>query len=51
MHTIRGPLSLVSSIEELFERKISGSGLEIREYGRWDLSRLPRGTIYRKNWH
>jgi hypothetical protein len=30
----RGPLSLVSTIEELLERKSSGSGLEIREYGR-----------------
>jgi hypothetical protein len=30
----RGPLSLVSTIEELLGRKRSGSGLEIREYGR-----------------
>jgi hypothetical protein len=30
----RGPLSLVSIIEELLERKSSGSGLENREYGR-----------------
>jgi hypothetical protein len=30
----RGPLSLVSTIEELFERKSSGSGLENRNYGR-----------------
>jgi hypothetical protein len=29
----RGPLSLMSTIEELLERKISGSGLESREYG------------------
>jgi hypothetical protein len=29
----RGPLSLVSTIEELLERKSSGSGLEDREYG------------------
>jgi hypothetical protein len=29
----RGPLSLMSTIEELLERKSSGSGLEIREYG------------------
>jgi hypothetical protein len=35
----RGPLSLVSTIEELLGRKISGSGLEIREYGRRDPSR------------
>jgi hypothetical protein len=30
----QGPLSLVSTIEELLERKNSGSDLEIREYGR-----------------
>jgi hypothetical protein len=30
----RGPLSLVSTIEELLERKSSGSGLENRDYGR-----------------
>jgi hypothetical protein len=35
----RGPLSLVSTIEELLERKRSNSGLEIREYGRRDPSR------------
>jgi hypothetical protein len=35
----RGPLSLVSTTEELFGRKSSGSGLEIREYGRRDPSR------------
>jgi hypothetical protein len=29
----RGPLSLVSTTDELLERKSSGSGLEIREYG------------------
>jgi hypothetical protein len=29
----RGPLSLVSTAEELLERKSSGSGLESREYG------------------
>jgi hypothetical protein len=28
-----GPLSLVGTTEELLERKSSGSGLEIREYG------------------
>jgi hypothetical protein len=32
----RGPLSLVSTIEELLGRKSSGSGLEIREYDRKD---------------
>jgi hypothetical protein len=35
----RGPLSLVSIIEELRERKISGSSLESREYDRRDPSR------------
>jgi hypothetical protein len=35
----RGPLSLVSTIEELLGRKSSGCGLEIREYGRRDPSR------------
>jgi hypothetical protein len=35
----RGPLSLVSTTEELLERKSSGSGLETREYGRGDPSR------------
>jgi hypothetical protein len=34
----RGPLSL-STIEELFERRSSGSGVEGREYGRRDPSR------------
>jgi hypothetical protein len=42
----RGPLSLVSTTEELLERKSSGSGLETREYGCRDPSRWPRGTIY-----
>jgi hypothetical protein len=32
----RGPLSLVSTIEELLGRKSSGSGLESLEYGRRD---------------
>jgi hypothetical protein len=35
----RGPLSLVSTIEELLERKSSSCGLESPEYGRRDLSR------------
>jgi hypothetical protein len=35
----RGPLSLVSTTEELLESKSSGSSLEIREYGRRDPSR------------
>jgi hypothetical protein len=35
----RGPISLVSTTEELPERKSSCSCLENREYGRMDLSR------------
>jgi hypothetical protein len=34
----RGPLNLVSIIEELLGRKSSGSGLENREYGRRDVT-------------
>jgi hypothetical protein len=34
----RGPLSLVSTTEELLGRKNSGCGVEIREYGRRDPS-------------
>jgi hypothetical protein len=45
----QGPLSLESTIEELFGRKIRGSGLENREYGRRDPSRLPLGTLYTQN--
>jgi hypothetical protein len=32
----RGPLSVVSTTEELLGRKNRGSGLENREYGRGD---------------
>jgi hypothetical protein len=42
----RGPLILVRTIEELFERKSSGYGLESREDGLRDMSRWPRGTLY-----
>jgi hypothetical protein len=42
----RGPLSLVSTTEELLGRKSSGSCLENRENGRRDPSRRPRGTLY-----
>jgi hypothetical protein len=42
----RGPLSLVSTTEDLLERKSSGSGLENRDYGSRDPSRWPRGTLY-----
>jgi hypothetical protein len=42
----RGPLSPVSTTEELLGRKSSDSGLENREYGRRVPSRWPRGTLY-----
>jgi hypothetical protein len=42
----RGPLRLMSTIEELLESKNSGSVLEIREYGRRDPSRWPRDTNF-----
>jgi hypothetical protein len=45
----RSPLSLVSTIEELPERKGSGSGLKYRDYDRRDQSRWPRGTLYLQN--
>jgi hypothetical protein len=41
----RGRLSLVTTIEELLGRKSSGSGPEIREYGRRDPSSWPCGTL------
>jgi hypothetical protein len=48
----RGPLSLVSTIEELLGRNSSVSGLGSREYGRRDPSRWPRYTSYpQKSWH
>jgi hypothetical protein len=46
----RGPLSLVSKIEELLGWNSSGSGLESREYGRRDPSRWPRAPSIRKSW-
>jgi hypothetical protein len=42
----RGPLNLVSTVEELLGRKSSGSGLESWEFGSRDPSRWPRGTLY-----
>jgi hypothetical protein len=42
----RGPLSLVSTNEELLEWKSFGSGLENRDYGRGDPLRWPRDTFY-----
>jgi hypothetical protein len=40
----QGPLSLVSTTEQLLGRKSSGSGLENREYGRRDPLCWPRNT-------
>jgi hypothetical protein len=42
----RGPLSLVSTTEELLGINSSGSSLEISKCGRWNSSRWPRGTLY-----
>jgi hypothetical protein len=42
----RGPLSLVSTIEELHGRNSSGSGLENQEYGSGDPLLWPRYTLY-----
>jgi hypothetical protein len=42
----QGPLSFVSTIEELLGRNSSVCGLEIREYGRRGLLRWPRDTLY-----
>jgi hypothetical protein len=45
----RGPLSLVSTIEELLGRNSSSSGLEIREYRSGDSLCWPRDTLYPQN--
>jgi hypothetical protein len=42
----RGPLSLVSTTEELLGRNSSGSGLGSREYGRGDPLRWPRDAFH-----
>jgi hypothetical protein len=42
----RGPLSLVSTTEELLGRNSSGSGLESREYGSGNPLSWPRDTVY-----
>jgi hypothetical protein len=46
----RGPISLVSTIQELLERNRSGSGLENREYDHGDPLRWPRYISIRKRW-
>jgi hypothetical protein len=43
---LRCPFSLVSTIEELLERKSSGSGVENRNYCRRDPSHSPRGALH-----
>jgi hypothetical protein len=45
-----GPLSLVSTIEELLWRKNSSFGLESLQHSRKDPSRWPRCTLYPQNW-
>jgi hypothetical protein len=48
----RGPLSLVSTVDELLERKGSGSGLETRDYGRRGFAAVTtRQPSIRKRWH
>jgi hypothetical protein len=44
----RGPLSLVSTTDELLGRKSSGSCLETREYGRRNSSLWPRDILWRQ---
>jgi hypothetical protein len=44
----QGPLSLVSTIDDLLGRKSSVSGLENREYGRRNPSLWPRETLYQQ---
>jgi hypothetical protein len=39
-----GPLSLVGTIKKLLERKISGTGLQNRDYGSMDPQCWPRDT-------
>jgi hypothetical protein len=45
----RGPLSLVSTIEELLGSNSSGSGLESQEYGRGDQFALPTRHLLSSN--
>jgi hypothetical protein len=42
----RGPLSLVSAIEELLQRKSNGFSIENRNYGNRDPPNWPRDTLY-----
>jgi hypothetical protein len=47
----RGPLSLVSTTEELLGRKSSDYGPESREDYRMDPSRWLHGKVYPQIWH
>jgi hypothetical protein len=47
----RGPLSLVSTTEELLGTKSNGSGLESREYGLWIRHADHVAPSIRKVWH
>jgi hypothetical protein len=47
----RGPLSFVSTIEEVLERKSSVSGLDSREYGRGIRHADHIAPSVRKSWH
>jgi hypothetical protein len=48
----RGPLSLVSTVEELVERKSIGSGLENQDYGRRGSATLTtRHPSIHRSWH
>jgi hypothetical protein len=47
----RGPLSLVSTTEELLGRKSSRSGLESREYGRRIRDADHVASSIHKSWH
>jgi hypothetical protein len=44
----QGPFSLKCTIKELLERKSSGSGLEIREYGRRNLMCWPHNALHQQ---
>jgi hypothetical protein len=44
----RGPLSLVSTAEELLERQTSGSGIENRDYGHGDVPLTTRHPLSAK---
>jgi hypothetical protein len=48
---VRGPLSLLSTTEELLGRNSSGTGLENRKYGHGDPFRWPRDTLFSRRWH